>query len=256
VIAIIAILAAILFPVFAKAREKARQTSCSSNLKQLALAFIQYAQDYDECFPTHRIWNHGPHWQVGIAPYLKNWDIYRCPSDGGWPDWIGPAQGAICSYVANCYYKGDDYIWTGQPDDGFPPHGVISLGDFPGWLKAPQSMAAIQRPADTIMLGEKSNSDIAKAGAEGGWHFNTTAEWCQDMIMGPGQGGGWGYQDAPDATRVGVWPNGPEGGVSAPHSEMGNFAFIDGHVKAMRPRDTNPDPVNRPGDNMWSGLRR
>jgi prepilin-type N-terminal cleavage/methylation domain-containing protein len=48
VIAIIAILAAILFPVFAKAREKARQTSCLSNCKQIALACLQYAQDYDE----------------------------------------------------------------------------------------------------------------------------------------------------------------------------------------------------------------
>ena len=50
VIAIIAILAAILFPVFAKAREKARQASCQSNLKQLALACLMYAQDYDEHF--------------------------------------------------------------------------------------------------------------------------------------------------------------------------------------------------------------
>ncbi|HAZ63178.1 MAG TPA: hypothetical protein DCZ72_06155, partial [Armatimonadetes bacterium] len=47
VIAIIAILAAILFPVFAKAREKARQSSCSSNLKQIGLAALQYVQDYD-----------------------------------------------------------------------------------------------------------------------------------------------------------------------------------------------------------------
>ena len=48
VIAIIAILAAILFPVFAKAREKARQTSCLSNVKQIALGMLMYAQDYDE----------------------------------------------------------------------------------------------------------------------------------------------------------------------------------------------------------------
>ena len=51
VIAIIAILAAILFPVFAKAREKARQASCSSNEKQLGLGIIQYVQDNDEMFP-------------------------------------------------------------------------------------------------------------------------------------------------------------------------------------------------------------
>lgn len=54
VIAIIAILAAILFPVFAKAREKARQTSCLSNLKQIGTAFVMYAQDYDERFPKYR----------------------------------------------------------------------------------------------------------------------------------------------------------------------------------------------------------
>jgi len=51
VIAIIAILAAILFPVFAKAREKARQSSCLSNLRQLATATLSYTQDYDETFP-------------------------------------------------------------------------------------------------------------------------------------------------------------------------------------------------------------
>src|SRR4051812_31659418 len=52
VIAIIAILAAILFPVFAKAREKARQTSCASNLKQIGTAFSMYSQDYDETMPV------------------------------------------------------------------------------------------------------------------------------------------------------------------------------------------------------------
>lgn len=51
VIAIIAILAAILFPVFAKAREKARQTACLSNLKQLGMATMQYAQDWDDVLP-------------------------------------------------------------------------------------------------------------------------------------------------------------------------------------------------------------
>jgi prepilin-type N-terminal cleavage/methylation domain-containing protein len=53
VIAIIAILAAILFPVFARARENARRASCQSNLKQLGLAVMQYAQDYDEYYPRH-----------------------------------------------------------------------------------------------------------------------------------------------------------------------------------------------------------
>ncbi len=63
VIAIIAILAAILFPVFARARENARRSSCESNVKQIMLGVLQYAQDYDEKYPTAYI---GPgtsgHW--------------------------------------------------------------------------------------------------------------------------------------------------------------------------------------------------
>jgi len=69
VIAIIAILAAILFPVFAKAREKARQSSCLSNVKQLGLALLQYVQDYDECFGhTRRIT--GPVELAAVRPGL------------------------------------------------------------------------------------------------------------------------------------------------------------------------------------------
>jgi len=79
VIAIIAILAAILFPVFAKAREKARQTSCLSNTKQLALACMMYVQDYDEKFPYYNYdWlvssgNYsGPYgWHYSLEPYMN-----------------------------------------------------------------------------------------------------------------------------------------------------------------------------------------
>ncbi len=93
VIAIIAILAAILFPVFAKAREKARQNSCLSNTKQLMIAVLQYTQDYDERIPLDA---HGPYasgtnyppdpgtyWDSLIEPYAKNRQIYVCPSWAG-----------------------------------------------------------------------------------------------------------------------------------------------------------------------------
>ena len=86
VIAIIAILAAILFPVFAKAREKARQSSCSSNEKQMGLAFLQYTNDYDETWPR-QYWggaNWEPvasgYWGGEIQPYIKNTQIFKCPS--------------------------------------------------------------------------------------------------------------------------------------------------------------------------------
>jgi prepilin-type N-terminal cleavage/methylation domain-containing protein/prepilin-type processing-associated H-X9-DG protein len=82
VIAIIAILAAILFPVFAKAREKARQSSCSSNLKQIAIAVMQYTQDYDESFPMHDNPGGGAQGFIAVCqPYLKSTQVLQCPSD-------------------------------------------------------------------------------------------------------------------------------------------------------------------------------
>ena len=94
VIAIIAILAAILFPVFARAREKARQTSCLSNLKQLGLGVLMYAQDYDQMMTAHRRntaesflyptgldhYNTRLTWYVAIYPYVMNISLYDCPS--------------------------------------------------------------------------------------------------------------------------------------------------------------------------------
>ena len=80
VIAIIAILAAILFPVFARAREKARQTSCLNNQKQLALALHMYVQDYDEKMLLSYYHTPTVRWYVALAPYLKNTQIFRCPS--------------------------------------------------------------------------------------------------------------------------------------------------------------------------------
>jgi prepilin-type N-terminal cleavage/methylation domain-containing protein/prepilin-type processing-associated H-X9-DG protein len=87
VIAIIAILAAILFPVFARAREKARQSSCLSNTKQLALAWLQYVQDYDEKAAYTYTLNQegGPliTWWKYLEPYMKNEQVCTCPSSAG-----------------------------------------------------------------------------------------------------------------------------------------------------------------------------
>jgi len=93
VIAIIAILAAILFPVFAKAREKARQTSCLSNVNELMLAVIMYAGDYDDRLPEGCSYWYQPGgggsatktdsamWPTLIQPYIKNDQIFVCPSN-------------------------------------------------------------------------------------------------------------------------------------------------------------------------------
>ena len=83
VIAIIAILAAILFPVFARAREKARQTACLSNVKQIALAGEMYCSDYDGCYPMCMYFTGLEFWGApdAFAPYLKNATILQCPSE-------------------------------------------------------------------------------------------------------------------------------------------------------------------------------
>ncbi len=105
VIAIIAILAAILFPVFARAREKARQTSCLNNLKQLGLGFAQYISDHDDTIPLWRNamggrppTNDDVYWysENTVYPYIRNWQVYACPSR---PErWLG--------YGMNCDYLG------------------------------------------------------------------------------------------------------------------------------------------------------
>ncbi len=83
VIAIIAILAAILFPVFARAREKARQSSCLSNVKQIAMATLMYAEDNDECTPPAAIEVPGGVLVMSqlLSPYVRNQQIWTCPSD-------------------------------------------------------------------------------------------------------------------------------------------------------------------------------
>src|SRR3954466_7638467 len=83
VIAIIGLLAAILFPVFTRARENARRSSCQSNLKQILLGIHQYTQDYDELYPPRLSIIEGK--KVGFPqlyqPYLKSNQLFQCPSD-------------------------------------------------------------------------------------------------------------------------------------------------------------------------------
>ena len=127
VIAIIAILAAILFPVFARAREKARQTSCLNNQKQIALAFQMYVQDFDEWIPNYRMPDAPSQpcttsWYVHLQPYLKNYQIYYCPSQAG-----------AFSYAYNGYQLG---YWTSS---------------------CASKLAEITLPAETICCGEGIN---------------------------------------------------------------------------------------------------
>ncbi|MEN6645325.1 MAG: DUF1559 domain-containing protein [Armatimonadia bacterium] len=126
-IAIIAILATILFPVFAKAREKARQTSCLSNLKQIGLALKAYCQDYDET--NCRAYYGGSRvvrWHQAIAPYVKNDDLFRCMSSG---QEIDPYSGLYMSYGMSSF----NFAPGAYPSFWYGP-GDEEIGDASGTI--------------------------------------------------------------------------------------------------------------------------
>jgi prepilin-type N-terminal cleavage/methylation domain-containing protein/prepilin-type processing-associated H-X9-DG protein len=197
VIAIIAILAAILFPVFAQARESARKSTCLSNLKQIGLGMIMYAQDYDE---TSVPWllRHGPtttgnqfdpatgvsnSWDRLIMPYVKNNGILGCPSDSGSDRRPNPGMGVVIR----------SYTYPGSIGGGWCPQGP------------PRAQAAIHKPAQTLMLIERDNcgwQQKAFSTADSQW------EWCA----------------VSDNASEMAWR----------HHEQSNVLYADGHAKNIR----------------------
>ncbi len=139
VIAIIAILAAILFPVFARAREKARQSSCLSNAKQIGLAVQMYVQDYNGAYPAYYMGtpqNMDTSWVAHIAPYVKNQQIFICPSDGTASLWT-PGTGASTAAVS----YGWNYAWI-----SYAARDVLG--------GAPTMDAEFQSPAETVLFSD------------------------------------------------------------------------------------------------------
>jgi len=239
VIAIIAILAAILFPVFAQAREKARQTSCLSNMKQVALASLMYAQDYDETFCAQgepqeaNGWGWQLTWLVHIQPYMKNYAAFRCPSDShAVASWSGP----MFSYVANGIIGGT----CGAPTWQWKFLGIINASR--NWFDmTPRALAGVNLPAETIMFAERHKMPPGSwLNGENPPAHGAFSPWMSVLIGGDGADAG---QSLPGQIQTGdgTWappdPN-SDGAIATVHSGMGNFAFSDGHVKAMRPRAT------------------
>ena len=155
VIAIIAILAAILFPVFARAREKARQTSCLSNLKQVGTAMLMYIQDYDERYGQSMSGTSAGTTTVyhELMPYMKNAQILECPSN---PDEITMAAmsallgGLGAPPIAPLGTPGVSYIYN---------TAVWEDGNLTG-PTAPIKDAEIPRPSETMSLGD-GNLEVA-----------------------------------------------------------------------------------------------
>jgi prepilin-type N-terminal cleavage/methylation domain-containing protein/prepilin-type processing-associated H-X9-DG protein len=188
VIAIIAILAAILFPVFAQAREKARQASCQSNMKQLSLAYLMYAQDYDETGAP--MWSKtnldpngatidpnftavysgvkwGQYWPDLIYPYVKsgksrnadgskaNRGVFVCPTvDAKFQDLGGnnSGWGSVSYGITQSYMHNDPLIREGNTP-GFEC-GQAKLGGNGFGCNKGMPFPNIGHPADSIILAE------------------------------------------------------------------------------------------------------
>jgi prepilin-type N-terminal cleavage/methylation domain-containing protein len=176
VIAIIAILAAILFPVFARAREKARQTSCLNNLKQLGIAFQQYMQNYDDTYPisgcvnaTNRAsWVFVPgHYNIqvdkgSIWPFLTAKDSFVCPSDN-------PTTQQANSRTQLSYSMNQQFMNAGGVADA----GPISMSDVPF-------------PTETILLMEESAKSVSGGGLNDGCFYPGTHDLLADRHSGGG----------------------------------------------------------------------
>jgi prepilin-type N-terminal cleavage/methylation domain-containing protein/prepilin-type processing-associated H-X9-DG protein len=209
VIAIIAILAAILFPIFAQAREKARQATSQSNLKQIGLALMQYAQDYDETYVA--TWGFGSpelerDWSDRIQAYTGQRTqgnseplVFRCPSDP-----VNPSFFTRRTYSMNIAMQ-QDWIW--QPAYSKGQHPGRPLSDFPV-------------PADTIMIAEVPSRANVLGNINGA------------VCTGPGT-----TPFANPATPEVTQRVDPE--IKAPiHNGGWDYLFVDGHVKWFKPEQT------------------
>jgi prepilin-type N-terminal cleavage/methylation domain-containing protein/prepilin-type processing-associated H-X9-DG protein len=241
VIAIIAILAAILFPVFARAREKARQASCLSNTKQLGLGLMMYVQDYDETYPFCYYYVNGVggsggyyHWSYLIGPYVKNWQLFVCSSDknkGLDPTNTFDYQAPKISYISN-------EVLMGRPRAHFTAVG----------------MAEVEAPADLIALAEITDYKYGIGGSSGPsgaapkshrptnafvpWNndgsaavsyvYATAADW--EAAEATAQAA-TGYLNDENQTHLRY-------AARVRHNGGSNYTFADGHSKWLNPQVT------------------
>lgn len=220
VIAIIALLAAMLFPVFAQARAKARQTTCAAQLRQVAMAGLMYAQDYDETFVhgevrTPRGFVMWPHL---LRPYVKSPQVFWCPDE---PE---------VTY-RNLSYPYFDYVFGRNPAWGYNVVYLTTPSDPEEPTYAQyywgKPMATVQRPAEILMFVESATLQEPRLGIDPGYR------WLGYYKVFPPRF--WRGAPPLNAESYGhVFPR-HQRQIQGDRITSGfaNVAFVDGHVKAM-----------------------
>jgi prepilin-type N-terminal cleavage/methylation domain-containing protein/prepilin-type processing-associated H-X9-DG protein len=245
VIAIIAILAAILFPVFAKAREKARQTSCASNMKQLGLGFAMYVQDYDERFPSGNVGTNtngnadNTGWASEIYPEIKSIGVYKCPDDATTTVVNGAFSVYPISYAVNSNFAGSQALAalvapsstvliyevngvTGDPTSSAAPSGVSGDG-----IPYAEPSTGLVWPATPASADEGALTDGFTYSATGLPVFISGNSSLYETGTFPFITGN------PTTTAAAAFDAGNTGGGI--HSGGANYAYSDSHVKWTLP---------------------
>jgi len=202
VIGIIALLAAILFPVFSKVREKSRQATCGSNLRQITLGVLQYVQDSDECLPflAYNDHNHlGDDWQTTTMPYTKSVGIWQCPDASAYV-----TSDAFCrSFGAPFLLQPSGYAYNETAAAQTTPGQIDADGPTNGKTFAPATLGKCEHPAQTFLVMDKG------AGA-------VFSPWVQ-------------WQMRAQSTALSE-----DNYVAGPHTDGKNVAFADGHLKYVK----------------------
>jgi prepilin-type processing-associated H-X9-DG protein len=234
---IMAVLAALLFPVFSQAKEKGRQTRCLSNLRQISLAVLLYAADHDEMLPldvTQSVevpasdpcspWNPAGRLEAKLSPYIKNTEVFVCPS-ASTPSVTWDSDHGVCArdglgYPDFLCIRGDrlrgkhlGYGWNARVF----PYGVTQ---FESECEAPVvPLGSVVSPASKVMVADSRHAfvgvmELAFANYPGTWAFfaSNVNEYWTDLPRHPA--------DGPKIV--------PERDTR--HHMGQNAAFFDGHV--------------------------
>lgn len=205
VIAIIAILASMLLPALSTAREKARQTICISNLRQLTLTFLMYAQDFEEYLPP--AYYMPPDWSFEYA-----WDYYIDWNTGE------TSPGLLGHYITGKVYSCPtlkEKVFDARPYTGYA-YNATYIGGSPAEGKLPIKLGRIKDPAHTVLLADSAI-----------WSSFTNELGANNYLRAPG-----------DPMYMWVGPN-----IHFRHCGFANIAFVDGSVRAISEKH-NISPYN------------
>ena len=264
VIDIIALLAAILLPIFALARENARRSTCQSNLKQIGLALTQYSQDNDEMmvyawysptlYPYAAAGNNSPSgnfssssgapwypWMDAVVPYAKSTQVFNCPS--------AITAGALIdsqfySYPsgtgASAPYLYGSYTINAQYDGGTTANFTLAGGCnasqacSPGWAGA---LSKITDPAGTVWVSDGFAADNLTYSGPSRYFamYNGSGNNYNPLVEAAGSTTGCnGYVPSePYMLSASGCSNNHQGGIMARHLGTANTLYLDGHVKAI-----------------------